>query len=87
MGNAARVTVVEGVRDLDPDVDDFTQPQRLFANQAEQIRATHHRHHEEKGTLIPSEVVDRHDRGMIHLSDELCFALETLFDLSGQISR
>ena len=37
--DAARVAVVERLGDLDPDVHDLAQAQRLLADQAQQVRA------------------------------------------------
>ena len=44
-------------------------------------------HHEEERALVTPEVVDRHDRGVVHLGDELGLALEALLDLGRQVRR
>ena len=79
--DAARVAVVEGVGDLDADVDDVAQAQRLVADQAQQVRAADERHDEEERALVPAEVVDRDDGRVVHLRDDLGFALEALLEL------
>ena len=87
--DAARVAVVEGIGDLDPDVHDLAQAQRLVADQALQVRPADERHHEEERALVAAEVVDRNDRRVVHLRDELRLALEALLELrsSGRSRR
>ena len=79
--DAARVAVVERLGDLDADVDDLAEAQRLVADQPEQVRAADERHDEEERALVAAEVVDRDDRGVVHLRDDLRLALEALLEL------
>ncbi len=74
--DAARVAVVERLRDLDPDVDDVAQARLLVAQEGPQVRPLHERHHEEERALVAAEVVDRDDGGVVHLRDHLRLALE-----------
>ena len=87
--DAARVAVVEGLGDLDPDVDDLAEAQRLVADQAQQGRPADQRHDEEERALVPAEVVDRDDGRVVHLGDDLRLALEALLELgaSGRSRR
>ena len=85
--DAARVAVVERVGDLDPDVHDLAEVQRLVPDQPQQVRALRDGHDEEERALVPPEVVDRHDRRVVHLGDELGLALEALLDLGRQVRR
>ena len=85
--DAARVAVLERVGDLDPDVHDLAEVQRLVPDQPQQVRALRDGHHEEERALVTPEVVDRHDRGVVHLGDELRLALEALLDLGRQVRR
>src|SRR5207247_202541 len=85
MDDAARVRVVEGLGDLDADVDDLAQAQGLVADQAQQRRSADERHDEEERVLVPAEIVDRHDRRVVHLGDNLGLALEALLDLAGEV--
>ena len=85
--DAARVAVLERVGGLDADVHDFAEVQRLVPDQAQEVGALGDGHHEEERALVPSEVVDGHDRGVVHLGDELRLALEALLDLGRQVGR
>ena len=87
MHDAARVAVVERVGDLDPDVDDVAEAQRLLPEQARQVRSADDRHHEEERALVPPEVVDRDDGGVVHLPDDLRLPLEALLELGREIRR
>ena len=87
VNDAARVAVVEGLGDLDADVHDLAEAQRLVADQAQQGRPADERHDEEERALVAAEVVDRHDRRVIHLGDDLRLALEALLELRGQVAR
>ena len=55
------------------------------ADQARQVRSADDRHHEEERALVPPEVVDRDDGGVVHLRDDLRLALEALLGLGGEI--
>ena len=83
----ARVAVLERVGHLDPDVHHLAEVQRLVPDQPQQVRALRDGHHEEERALVTPEVVDRHDRGVVHLGDELGLALEALLDLGRQVRR
>ena len=85
--DSPRVAVVEGLGDLDADVHDLAEAQRLVADQAQQGRPADERHDEEERALVPAEVVDRHDRRVVHLGDELGLALEALLELGRQVAR
>ena len=85
--DTARVAVVQSVGDLNPDVHDVAQTQRLVAQQPEQIGPADDGHDEEERAVGTSQVVDRDDRRVIHLGHELRFALEALFELGREVSR
>jgi hypothetical protein len=85
--HAARMAVVESVGHLDADVHDLAQRERPLADQVRQVRPGDERHDEEERTLVPPEVVDRDDRGVVHLRDNLSLAGKPLFQLGRQISR
>ncbi len=81
MDDVARVAVLEGVGDLDGDVEHLAQAQRAVPEDAAEVRALDERHDEEEGAVVAPDVVDRDDAGMVHLRDDLRLALETLLDL------
>ena len=83
----ARVAVLERVGGLDADVHDLAEVERLVPDQAQESGALRDGHHEEQRALVPPEVVDRHDGGVVHLGDELGLALEPLLDLGRQVRR
>ena len=85
--DAARVAVVESFGHLDADVHDISETQRLVADQPQQGGPADQRHDEEERALIAAEVVDRHDRGVIHLGDDLGLALEAFLHLGRQVVR
>ena len=86
--DAARVAVVERVGDLDADVDDVAEAQRLVADQARagSFRSTTGMTKKSEPSCA-ADVVDRDDGRMVHLRDDLRLALEALLDLRGQIRR
>ncbi len=83
--DAAGVAVVERVGDLRPDVEDVAEAQRALAEELPQVRGREHRHDEEQRPLVPPEVVDRHDGGVVHLRDDLGLALEALLGVLREI--
>ena len=85
--DAARVAVFQGVGDLDADVDDIAQAQGLLPDQAQQGRAADQGHHEEERALVPPEVVDGDDGGVVHLGDDLGFPLEPPLDIGSEVGR
>ena len=87
VNDAARVAVVEGLGDLDADVHDLAEAQRLVADESQQGRPPDQRHDEEERPLVSAEIVDRDDRRVVHLGDQLRLALEALFELGRQIAR
>ena len=44
------------------------------------------RHHEEERALVAAEVVDRDDRRVVHLRDDLRLALEALLELRREVA-
>ena len=85
--DASGMAVVQSLRDLDTDVHDLPEAQRLVPDQAQQVGSACDRHHEEERPLVAPDVVDGHDGGMVHLGHHLGFALESLFELRGQVRR
>ncbi len=85
--DAAGVTVVEGVGDLDADVHDVAQAQRLVSQEAQQVHAADDGHDEEERAFVASQIVDRHDRGVVHLGHELGLALKAFLELCRQVVR
>ena len=85
--DGARVAVVERLGDTDADVDHGAERERALAQQRPQVLADHHRHDEEQRPLVAPEVVDRDDRRVVHLRDELRLALETRLRLRRQQRR
>jgi len=83
--DAAGVAVVERLGGLDADVHDLAEAQRLVADQAQEVRAADERHHEEEGALVAAEIVDRDDRRVVHLRDDLRLPLEPLLEVSSQV--
>ena len=85
--HVARVAVLERIGDLDGDVENFTEAERSAPEDAAQVRPLDDRHHEKERAVVAADVVDRDDPGMVHLSDDLRLALESLFDLGREFGR
>jgi hypothetical protein len=83
--DAPRVAVLEGVSDLDRDVDDFTEAERAVVEDAPERRPVDERHHEKERAVVASHVVDRDDSGVVHLRDDLRLALKPLLDVRGEL--
>ena len=83
--DAAGVAVVERLGDLRPDVEDVAEAERAFAQELPQVRAGQDRHDEEERPLVPAEVVDRDDAGVVHLRDDLGLALEALLGVLREV--
>ncbi len=85
--DALRVAVRERVGDLDADVDDLAEPQRALAQERAHVRSVDDRHDEEERALVPPDVVDGDDRGVVHLRDDLRLALEAQLRVGGEQRR
>src|SRR6185295_5236122 len=85
--HASRVTVFERVGHLDSEVEDVAQQQRAVSNKAAQVGPLHDRHHKEERAFVLAEIVDRDDRRVIHLRDQLSLSLEALLGLGTQERR
>ncbi len=83
--DAAGVAVIERVGDLRPDVEHVAEAQRPLAQKLAEVRVREHRHDEEERSLVPPEVVDRHDGRVVHLRDDLGFPLESLLGVLREI--
>jgi len=84
--DAPRVRVVERLGHLRADVQDVAEPEGAVAQEMPQVRAGEHRHHEEESALVPPEVVDRHDRRVVHLRDDLRLAEKPLLGVRGEVA-
>ena len=83
--DAAGVAVVERLGDLRPDVEDVAEAERTFAQERPQIRAGQDRHDEKESPLVPAEVVDRDDAGVVHLRDDLGLSLESFLGVLREV--
>ncbi len=83
MHDAAAVAVLERLRDLNAHVEDLPEHGAL-AQEGAEVRALDDGHHEEHRPLVPAEVEDGDDAGVVHLGHELGFAVEALLHLRGE---
>jgi hypothetical protein len=84
MDDAARVAVVEGLGDLDADVEDVAEP-TVLAQEPAQVGALNQRHHEVQRVFVAAEVVDGDDGRVVHLGDQLRLALEALLGFGAEL--
>jgi hypothetical protein len=81
--DALGVAVLERLGDLDGDLHDLAEG-RAPAPELVQVGALDQGHHEEQRPLVASQVVERDDRGVVHLRDHLRLPLEALLGLGAQ---
>src|SRR5581483_11414671 len=78
VNDAARVAVVERLRDLARDLDDLRE-RRPLAHEIAKMLPLDVRHDEEESAGIDADVIRDDDAGMIELGDEPRFAAEAVF--------
>ena len=87
MNDSSRVAVLHRIGHLNHDVEQFSKAARRLLEKCAEISSLHDRHQEVHRALVASDVEDRHDSRMIHLSNELCFSLKALLGLFGEKRR
>lgn len=87
MDDTARVAVIERLGRLDSNLQNLSERPRLLAHELPEILPLNHRHQEEHRPLMPADVVNRNDAGVVHPRDDLRLALKSLFRLGVEHRR
>ncbi len=87
MDDALRVRVIERIGDLRAELENVPESEGRLAEEPARVRARDDRHHEEQRALVPAQIVDRHDPGVVHLRDDLRLAEEALLETRAEASR
>ena len=87
MDDPPGMAVLERLGDLDAHVDDAAQTQGRRPDQVAQVVTLDDRHDEEHRPVVAAEVVDRDDRGVVHLGNEPRLALKALLGFGSEQRR
>ena len=81
---ASGLAILERFAHRDPYVQDLPEEKRPLLDELAEADSVDDRHHEEQGSFMLPEVVDRDDRGVIKTGDDLGLGLEPLLRVGCQ---